>query len=65
MIIPSEHLEGFTLNLRYIHPYCFRNVIYLLCMKHDTYHMSREEQPNKSIKFHSVIRLKYGLFAGT
>ena len=35
MIMPSEDLEGFALNLRYIHPYCFRNVVYLLCMKHD------------------------------
>ena len=40
MIMPSEHSEGFALNLGYIHHYYFRNVIYLLCMKHDDgYHM--------------------------
>ena len=40
MIMPSEHSEGFALNLGYIHHYYFRNVIYLLCMKRDDgYHM--------------------------
>lgn len=31
-----EHLEGLVLDGRYSYPYCFRDVIYLLCMKRDT-----------------------------
>lgn len=66
--MPRGHLEGLALDLRYIHRYCFRNVLYLLCMKYDTLsHMGpvRNDQPNplNSIQESSETQ-KYGQFVG-